>query len=227
MNIWHLFCLDVRKLLSIRMMAAFIVLPALATFNGWFVSIAYLVYLYLVTYGIFSYDDNVLADNLYGMLPVKREQIVSARYLFGLASMLLEAALMVGVHTLYCLAVGLPLLSPQFTAPLALSMAVGCCFIAVAYPLVLVQGARKANNYVLMLFVIAFIACGIYSDNLAFGTQAQTLPQGNLPGLLGLCLLAYAVSLQVCLRYYRHKQYHDYKPLADVHRAKRGKGFLK
>lgn len=215
MNVLRLFWLDVQKLFSIRLMLVFIALPALAAFNGWFVSIAFLVFAYLVPYGMFSYDDTSIAENLYGVLPVRREHMVMARYLFAVLCMLLMAALMLLVNTACALLFSWPMLAANFISALVLGFVGGLTFICVAFPMILHLGAQKANTNVLVLFVLVFISLSFYGDTLLGAQSSGTL------GLALFCLLALIISLQTALRLYHKREFYDYVPMKDVHRAKK------
>ncbi|MCL1817245.1 MAG: ABC-2 transporter permease [Clostridiales bacterium] len=218
MTVLRLFCLDIRKLFTIRLMVLFIVLPALMAFNGWFVSIAYLVYMYLVPYGMFSYDDNAIADNLYGVLPVKREHLVMARYLFGLFCLALLPVLMLAVNTVFCLLLNQPLLKQDFLISLEMGFVMGLLFISAAFPLAMHFGLRKANNNVLMIFVLIFIVIGLYGDNLR---ELNELPQINIRSITGFCLIVLAGSYVAALKLIKKREYFDYIPLDTVRRAKK------
>ncbi|MCL1974601.1 MAG: ABC-2 transporter permease [Firmicutes bacterium] len=218
MTVLRLFLIDVKKLFSIRQMAFFILLPAVLAFNGWFVSIAYLVYLYLVPYGMFNYDDNAVADNLYGALPVRREHMVTARYLFAIFCQILMIALMLAVNTVFGLLLNRPVLAEDFLASLAIGLVAGLIFIAAAFPLVLKQGLRKANNNVLMIFVLDFIILGLYGDNLR---QMSELPQINGRFIVLCCLIILIISYAIALRFFKKREFFDYVPLGAVQRARR------
>ena len=218
MIIIRLLWLDVQKLLSMRLMAFFIILPALLAFNGWFVSIAYLVYLYLVPYGMFSYDDNVIADNLYGALPVLRKHLAAARYLFAIFCMGLMLILMLLVNTAFCLLLKQPLLAEDFLVSLILGLVMGLVFIAAAFPLVLNQGLRKANKNVLLIFVLDFIILGFYGDNLRF---MRELPQVNALSLTIFCMAVLIISYVAALRLFSKREFFDQTPFGAVQRAKK------
>ena len=220
MTILRLFWLDVLKVLSIHLMSFFIILPALLAFNSWFVSIAYLVYLYLVPYGMFSYDDNIIADNLYGALPVRREQIVAARYLFAIFCMVLMLALMLAINTSFCLLFAQPLLAEDFLVSLTLGFVMGLVFICVAFPLVMRLGLRKANRNVLMVFVLDFIILGLYGDNLRY---MRELPQINARTLAVFCFLALIVSYTLAVKFFGKREFFDYVPLGVVQRARKSR----
>jgi hypothetical protein len=217
-TVLRLFWLDVQKLFSMRLMAFFVVLPALLAFNGWFVAIAYLVYLYLVPYGMFSYDDNVLADNFYGALPIRREQMAAARYLFAVFCMALMTALMLVVNTAFCLLLKRPALAGDFLVSLGMGLVMGLLFIAVAFPLVMHQGLRKANNNVLLIFVLDFIILGAFGDNLRY---VRDLPQVNVRSLAACCFIVLALSYTVALRLFGKREFFDHVPLEAARRAKK------
>jgi len=214
----RLFWLDVQKLLSIRMMTFFIVLLALLAFNSWFVSMAYLVYLYLVPYGMFSYDDNTIADNLYGALPVRREHMAAARYLFALFCMALMFGFMVAVNSVFCFLLNQPLLAEDFLVSLSLGFVMGLVFICAAFPLVMHHGLRKANNNILMIFVLDFIILGFYGDNLR---HMHELPQVNASSLAVFCIIALIISYKVAVSLFSKREFFDHVPLGAVQRAKR------
>jgi hypothetical protein len=218
MTVLRLFWLDVQKLFTMRIMTFFIVLPALLGFNGWFVAIAFLVYIYLVPYGMFSYDDNSIADNLYGALPVRREQMVAARYLFALFCMALMLLLMLAVNTAIGLFLRQPLLAEGFLLSLLLGFVMGLVFVSVAFPLVMHFGLRKATNNVLMVFVLAFIIVGFYGDRLR---DMHTLPQVNAQSLAAFCLVLLAVSYMAALRLFKKREFYDYVPLGAVRRTRK------
>ena len=218
MIILRLFWLDVQKLLCMRLMVFFIILPALLAFNGWFVSIAYLVYLYLVPYGMFSYDDNIIANNFYGALPVRREHMVAARYLFAISCMALMFALMLAVNTIFCLLLNLPVLAEDFLVSLILGLVMGLVFICAAFPLVMRYGLRKANNNVLLIFVLVFIIIGFYGDNLRYMSE---LPQINARSLAAFSLITLAISYMASLRLFIKREFFDYVPLGAVQRTRR------
>jgi hypothetical protein len=201
-----------------RLMAFFIFLPALLAFNGWFVAIAYLVYLYLVPYGMFSSDDNIIADNLYGALPVRREHMVTARYLFALFSMALMFVLMLSINTAFCLLLNHPVLAEDFLVSLILGLVMGLVFICTAFPLVMRQGLRKANSNVLLIFVLVFIMVGFYGDNLRYMSE---IPQVNAHSIAAFCLIVLAISYSVALRFFRKREFFDYVPLGAVQRTRR------
>lgn len=218
MTVLRLFWLDVQKLFSLRLMVFFIGLPAVLAFNGWFVAIAYLVYLYLVPYAMFSYDDSVLADNFYGALPVRREQMAAARYLFAIFCMALMIALMLAVNTAFCLLLSRPALAGDFLVSLGMGLVMGLLFIALAFPLVMHQGLRKANNNVLLIFVLDFIVLGFFGDNLRYMSE---LPQVNARSLAACCLIVLALSYTVALRLFSKREFFDHVPLEAVRRAKK------
>jgi len=218
MTVLRLFMLDVHKLFSTRTMAFFILLPALMAFNGWFVAIAYLVYLYLVPYGMFSYDDNIMADNFYGALPALREHMVAARYLFALFCMALMISLMLLLNTAFCLLLAHPLLAEDFTVSLILGFVLGLVFIGAAFPLVMRSGLRKANNNVLLVFVLVFISISFYGDNLRYMSE---LPQINARSLTAFCLVVLAISYTIALRLFNKREFFDQTPLGAVRRPKK------
>ena len=220
MTVLRLLWMDIQKLFSIRQMAFFILLPALFAFNGWFVSIAYLVYLYLVPYGMFSYDDNAVADNLYGALPLRREHLTTARYLFAIFCMALMIALMLAVNTAFCLLLKRPVLAEDFLVSLIMGLIAGLVFIAAAFPLVMKQGLRKANNNVLMIFVLDFILFCLYGDNLR---HMRELPQVNVRLVIAICLIILAISYMAALKFFNKREFFDYVPLGAVQRARRKK----
>lgn len=218
MNIIRLFWLDVQKLLSMRSMAFFIILPALLAFNGWFVATAYLVYLYLVPYGMFSHDDNTIADSLYGALPVRREHMVAARYLFALLCMILMAVLMIAVNTAFCLLLKRPVLAEDFLVSLIMGFVMGLVFISVAFPLAMHFGLRKANNNVLLVFVLAFIIVGFGGDSLRY---MREFPQVNASSLALLCLMVLAGSFMIATKLFAKREFFDYVPLGALQRMRR------
>ena len=218
MTVLRLFWLDVLKLYSVRLMIFLFMLPALLALNSWFVSVAYLVYLYLVPYGMFTHDDNTFADNLYGALPVRREQVAAARYLFALFCMALMYALMLAVNTAFCLLLDQPVLAEDFVISLTTGFVMGLVFICAAFPLVMYRGLRKANNHVLMIFVLDFIILGFYGDNLR---NMRELPQVNAPSLAVFCVVALAVSYSVAVRLLNRREFLDYVPFEVAQRAKK------
>lgn len=186
----NLILLDLRKLLSLRfIMALYAVIFVMCEIAGLYGSgmatgFGFIILIYLWVYGPSGYG----GDQLYGILPVTRRQVVLARYGSCMCGTLLGAACVWLVRTLD----GQPALDYMLGI-----FSVGCIFTAVTLPPLLYFGPTKTRYYLLAVYGIGIAASG------AFGAIGRDLGSGNLmfpAGRgIGIACLSFGILIASCL----------------------------
>ena len=157
---------SVRYLLSIRTYVfLLIVLLAMAFLSSSLIPIAYLIMLYIGTYGLEAYEEKNGAGYYYGMLPVGRKQVIAAKYLLAISQIVLGLFISAAACFMHQ--------TPAVGAQLALLAAMGCLFTAVALPFMLLLGGTKARFVILILYIVTLSALGIMQqDSISFTVPA-------------------------------------------------------
>lgn len=169
----------------------------------------YVIVVYFFVYTPAAYDEQSKGDYLTGSLPVRREKLVAAKYLYDLAviaAACLAALAAGGVGTALKLGRG-----GSVAGMLPVLILIGCAFTAVVQPLILGLGVTKARYAILAAYAFGVAAATVLGMNVG-GMRAQTLPA--LPGwiapllvLTGAALLA--VSYPIARRLYARRQFTD------------------
>ncbi|MDD2955498.1 MAG: ABC-2 transporter permease [Oscillospiraceae bacterium] len=158
----------------------------------------------------FAYDEQARWDRYVCALPVKREQVVAAKYLLGL--------LLVGAGLLISLLLGVlgTLLRPQAEGREILLPAMLGNFIivllllALTLPLIYRFGVKKSRILFLVAMALIGGAVAASASILSDGTALEFLQQGRWNVLLLIApvaaLLAYALSYRVSCRIYAKKE---------------------
>lgn len=198
MMIWNLMRLDLRKMASLRGLTLlyfgiFIMCEAAGSMGNFFAaSFGFIIFIYLWIYGPSGYG----GDQLYGILPVTRRQMVTGRYAFSMAGIFIAAV---------CAWVVQALLGPAGALQAAMVFCTGCIFAALALPPLLYFGPVKARYYVLAVYGLALAGGGAWNAVSAAATKVTAFR----PGLGAACMAAalFIASYLVTLRLFRRKEF--------------------
>lgn len=172
---------SVSYLLSIRTYGILLILIlAMALLSPSLVPIAYLIMLYIGTYGLEAYEEKNGAAYYYGMLPVGKRQIVAAKYMLAICEIVLGLLIGAVSYTVHR--------TPDIGMQLALLAATGCLFTAVMMPFMLLLGGTKARFVVLFLYIGALSLTGIVKQDAA--AFAAFAPPAWMLAAAGAALIA-------------------------------------
>ena len=169
----------------------------------------YVIVVYFFVYPPAAYAEPSKGDYLTGSLPVRREKLVAAKYLYDLAVVAgacLAALAAGGIGAALKLGRG-----GSVTGMLPVLILIGCAFTAFVQPLILGFGVTRARYWILAAYAFGVAAATVLGMNVG-GTRAQ-MPSA-LPGWLAPLLILFgaallAVSYPIARRLYARRQFTD------------------
>lgn len=204
--------MDLLKLRSVGGAILPLLLVALflsAVMNANAVIFLFVVIIYFFVYTPAAYDEQSKGDYLTGALPVRRERIVAAKYLYDLA--VVAGACLVALAANGVGAALRPGEGGRAAGVLPVLILIGCAFTAVVQPLILGLGVTKARYAILVVYALGVAAATALGVNTAqTRMQAMSLLPGWMPSsmiLLGALLLA--VSYPIARRLYARREFTD------------------
>ncbi|MFR9189174.1 MAG: ABC-2 transporter permease [Anaerotruncus massiliensis (ex Togo et al. 2019)] len=150
----------------------------------------YVIVVYFFVYTPAAYDEQSKGDYLTGSLPVRREKLVAAKYLYDLAVVAgacLAALAAGGIGAALKLGRG-----GSVTGMLPVLILIGCAFTAFVQPLILGFGVTRARYWILAAYAFGVAAATVLGMNVG-GTRAQ-MPSA-LPGWLAPLLILFGAAL--------------------------------
>lgn len=196
--VWNLMRMDLRKMMSLRgimllYFAIFIICEAAGSMGNFFASsFGFIIFIYLWVYGPSGYG----GDQLYGILPVTRQQMVMGRYGFSMAG-ILAATVCAGAVQFVMGAAG--------RLHFLMIFCMGCAFAALALPPLLYFGPVKARYYVLAIYGLGLAGGGAWSA-IANASEMEAVLQPGI-GMVLAALALLAVSYLVTLRLLKRKEF--------------------
>lgn len=179
---------------------------------------AVVAFVYLLVSGAFAYDDKYKSDIMLNSLPIKRENIVMAKYI----SMFVYTIL--GIITFTLISYIIPILNiPLKTYPVTLEVIVeailGVCLMnSIFFPLMFKLGYTKAKVANIVLFFIFFFGLPILVNNAVSNSNINFPPfisnlfknQSSETMFLGMIIFALVIlflSFMLSIKLYKKREF--------------------
>lgn len=206
-NIINLIKADFFKIMSISLLYKLLLLvTVILAFSAPQTSPFLLILLiYVMGFGLISYDENYHTQNYYAFLPIRRSEYVIGKFAFSLIFLL-------GSTVLCCLCTFLGLLmgidsifTNQLSSPLPLyilTFIIALVYLSVQYPLALFLGGMK-GRVVAMIFYFALFS--FFFNGNALYLALSFIQNSSLFLLLVIALAIYGISCMITIRLYEKR----------------------
>lgn len=118
-------------------------------------SFLYIMVIYVFVVSLFNTEENELVCNVAGILPIRKSQVVVARYLYTYLILLVETVLASIACPLVARLRGVPV---AWVAPVMLALATSLLMVSIIAPLAYKFGVVKMRALILVVYVVMIIA---------------------------------------------------------------------
>ena len=187
-----------------------IVWIGVAIYNPFFLNILLGMSVLLTVYQVMAYEDHNNIDYLISYLPVKRNEYVLSRYLFGIVSILLSVVLLCIVYFVSIKINGLQGISLNLLLPISITSAI--LSMSVIIPLVLKFGINKGRVFMSIIVMVAStipvsLASGISQDSKMLETIMNIINSFGIPLLTVLInAIILVISIAISINLYKNKE---------------------
>ena len=173
-----------------------IVWIGVAIYNPFFLNILLGMSVLLTVYQVMAYEDHNNIDYLISYLPVKRNEYVLSRYLFGIISILLSIVLLCIVYFVSIKINDLQGISLNLLLPISITSAI--LSMSVIIPLVLKFGINKGRVFMsIIVMVVSTIPVSLMSEINQDSKMLETIM--NIINGLGMPLLTVIINIIILL----------------------------
>ena len=187
-----------------------IVWIGVAIYNPFFLNILLGMSVLLTVYQVMAYEDHNNINYLISYLPVRRNEYVLSRYLFGLISILLSVVLLCIVYFVSIKINGLQGISLNLLLPISITSAI--LSMSVIIPLVLKFGINKGRVFMSIIVMVAStipvsLMSGISQDSKMLETIMNIINSLGIPLLTVLInAIILVVSIAISINLYKNKE---------------------
>lgn len=208
-NILNLVKADAAKIMSASII--YKVLPLIAVVVAFFLpqSVTFLLVLavYLLGYGLISYDENYRTQNYYAFLPIRRSEYVLGKYIF---SFLISLAFMAVCFLSSALGQMMEITVnempwEQVFSLYALGFIITFVYLAVQYPLALFLGGVKGRIAAMIFYLVIFSF--VFNSDSVMGVL-MFIQNSSLFLLVVIALALYAISCVISVNIYEKRDVH-------------------
>ena len=173
-----------------------IVWIGVAIYNPFFLNILLGMSVLLTVYQVMAYEDHNNIDYLISYLPVKRNEYVLSRYLFGIISILLSCILLCVVYFVSIKINDLQGISLNLLLPISITSAI--LSMSVIIPLVLKFGINKGRVFMsIIVMVVSTIPVSLMSEINQDAKMLETVM--NVINSLGMPLLTVMINIIIVI----------------------------
>ena len=187
-----------------------IVWIGVAIYNPFFLNILLGMSVLLTVYQVMAYEDHNNINYLISYLPVRRNEYVLSRYLFGLISILLSSILLCIVYFVSIKINDLQGISLNLLLPISITSAI--LSMSVIIPLVLKFGINKGRVFMSIIVMVAStipvsLMSGISQDSKMLETIMNIINSFGIPLLtVAINAIILAVSIAISINLYKNKE---------------------
>ena len=187
-----------------------IVWIGVAIYNPFFLNILLGMSVLLTVYQVMAYEDHNNINYLISYLPVRRNEYVLSRYLFGIVSILLSVVLLCIVYFVSIKINGLQGISLNLLLPISITSAI--LSMSVIIPLVLKFGINKGRVFMSIIVMVAStipvsLASGISQDSKMLETIMNIINSFGIPLLtVVINAIILVVSIAISINLYKNKE---------------------
>ena len=187
-----------------------IVWIGVAIYNPFFLNILLGMSVLLTVYKVMAYEDHNNINYLISYLPVRRNEYVLSRYLFGIVSMLLSVVLLCIVYFVSIKINGLQGISLNLLLPISITSAI--LSMSIIIPLVLKFGINKGRVFMSIIVMVAStipvsLMSGISQDSKMLETIMNIINSLGIPLLTVLInAIILVVSIAISINLYKNKE---------------------
>ena len=187
-----------------------IVWIGVAIYNPFFLNILLGMSVLLTVYQVMAYEDHNNINYLISYLPVRRNEYVLSRYLFGIVSILLSVVLLCIVYFVSIKINGLQGISLNLLLPISITSAI--LSMSVIIPLVLKFGINKGRVFMSIIVMVAStipvsLASGISQDSKMLETIMNIINSLGIPLLTVLInAIILVISIAISINLYKNKE---------------------
>ena len=187
-----------------------IVWIGVAIYNPFFLNILLGMSVLLTVYQVMAYEDHNNINYLISYLPVKRNEYVLSRYLFGIVSILLSVVLLCIVYFVSIKINDLQGISLNLLLPISITSAI--LSMSIIIPLVLKFGINKGRVFMSIIVMVVStipvsLASGISQDSKMLETIMNIINSFGIP-LITIIINAIilVVSIAISINLYKNKE---------------------
>jgi hypothetical protein len=187
-----------------------IVWIGVAIYNPFFLNILLGMSVLLTVYQVMAYEDHNNINYLISYLPVRRNEYVLSRYLFGLISILLSVVLLCIVYFISIKINDLQGISLNLLFPISITSAI--LSMSIIIPLVLKFGINKGRVFMSIIVMVAStipvsLMSGISQDSKMLETIMNIINSLGIPLLTVLInAIILVVSIAISINLYKNKE---------------------
>ena len=187
-----------------------IVWIGVAIYNPFFLNILLGMSVLLTVYQVMAYEDHNNINYLISYLPVRRNEYVLSRYLFGLISILLSVVLLCIVYFVSIKINGLQGISLNLLLHISITSAI--LSMSIIIPLVLKFGINKGRVFMSIIVMVAStipvsLMSGISQDSKMLETIMNIINSLGIPLLTVLInAIILVVSIAISINLYKNKE---------------------
>ena len=181
-----------------------------AIYNPFFLNILLGMSVLLTVYQVMAYEDHNNINYLISYLPVRRNEYVLSRYLFGLISILLSVVLLCIVYFVSIKINGLQGISLNLLLHISITSAI--LSMSIIIPLVLKFGINKGRVFMSIIVMVAStipvsLMSGISQDSKMLETIMNIINSLGIPLLTVLInAIILVVSIAISINLYKNKE---------------------
>ena len=190
-----------------------IVWIGVAIYNPFFLNILLGMSVLLTVYQVMAYEDHNNINYLISYLPVRRNEYVLSRYLFGLISILLSVVLLCIVYFVSIKINGLQGISLNLLLHISITSAI--LSMSIIIPLVLKFGTNKGRVFMSIIVMVAStipvsLMSGISQDSKMLETIMNIINSLGIPLLTVLInAIILVVSIAISINLYKNKEINE------------------
>ena len=187
-----------------------IVWIGVAIYNPFFLNILLGMSVLLTVYQVMAYEDHNNIDYLISYLPVKKNEYVLSRYLFGIISILLSSILLCIVYVVSIKINELQDISLSVLLPTSITSAI--LSMSLIIPLVLKFGINKGRVFMSIIVMVTStipvsLASGISQDSKMLETIMNIINGLGMPLLTVMInIIILVVSIAISVNLYKSKE---------------------
>ncbi|MBC8570366.1 ABC-2 transporter permease [Zongyangia hominis] len=204
-NIIRLIKADATKIMSVSIIYQLfpIVAVIVAFFAPQAMPLVLVLMVYLLGYGLLSYDENYHTQNYYAFLPIRRSEYVIGKYAFSLVLLVGSIVVCFALSFLGGMMMDADRISNQQLPSLyALSFILTALYLAIQYPFTMFLGGVKGRIVALVFYMAVFSFA--FSGDILFIVLGW-LQNSSLFLLLVAALALYFISCIVALNIYEKR----------------------
>lgn len=205
-NLFHLIGCDAAKLFSASPIYKLLPIAAVAVafFAPQVISFILLLVVYLLGYGLITYDEAYHTQNYYAFLPIRRSEYIIGKYAFTFVMTIIGILLCFVSSSLGSLILtdpgrpGFGELSDYY----ALAFIIAMVYLAIQYPFSIFLGGVKGRIVAMVFYFILFF-CAFSTDIMS--RILSFMQSSSLFLLMVISLLLYCISCTIVLSLYDKK----------------------